>query len=347
MLRNIEKLQNTTRPNIVIVWLISCFVAVAIMIVIGGMTRLTDSGLSMIEWRLLLGIVPPLTAEEWERVFKLYQKTSEFQIENPTLSLNEFKTIFWWEYVHRLWGRLIGVLFIVGMLFLIFTKKVGKDLAIHLVCLLVLGGMQGFIGWWMVQSGLVDRTDVSQYRLVTHLGIAFIILGYLLYLLLSLGERVRDEQVPTTYSRYALVILGVVSITILSGGLTAGLKAGHIYNTWPLIDGGLMPEDAFSTSPLWLDIFENASTVQFDHRFMAYLTCGLVISLWLKIQRESSFTHAKHAVNTMLCVLILQAILGVLTLLLVVPIYLAIAHQIGAIALFSSAVWSAYALRQK
>lgn len=312
------------------------------MIVIGGITRLTESGLSMIEWRPLVGMVPPLSVGEWERIFGLYRETPEFRIENPHITLDAFKSIFWWEYIHRLWGRLIGVLFAAGFLWLLLRRRINKALLPHLAAIFILGGAQGVIGWWMVMSGFADRTDVSQYRLVIHLGMAFFILGYMLWLALSLIRRETPEQVPANVRRLSFVMLGVVSVTVLSGGLTAGLDAGLIYNTWPLIDGGIVPPDMFSEIPIWSNIFENAATIQFDHRSMAYVTIGTVFTLWWKSHR---IPRTARAIHMLLAVVIAQATLGILALVFIVPLPLAIIHQIGAIALFSTAVWTAHAFR--
>ena len=323
-------------------WLFLCCGAVVLMIVIGGITRLTESGLSMIEWRPLVGMVPPLSVGEWERIFGLYRETPEFRIENPHITLDAFKSIFWWEYIHRLWGRLIGLLFAAGFLRLLLRGRINKSLLPHLVVVFILGGAQGVIGWWMVKSGFADRTDVSQYRLVIHLGMAFFILGYMLWLALSLIERETPEQVPENVRRLAFVMLGVVSVTVLSGGLTAGLDAGLIYNTWPLIDGGIVPPDLFAEAPIWINFFENAATVQFDHRSMAYVTIGIVFTLWWKSHR---IPRTARAIHMLLAIVIAQATLGVLALVLIVPLPLAITHQMGAIALFSTAVWTAHAFR--
>ena len=334
--------QDLANRRAVASWLYLCCGAVGFMIIIGGITRLTESGLSMIEWRPLVGMVPPLSVGEWERIFGLYRATSEFRLENPYITLNAFKSIFWWEYIHRLWGRIIGVLYAVGFIWLLLRGCINKSLLPHLVNLFILGGAQAVVGWWMVQSGFVDRTDVSQYRLVIHLGIAFLILGYMLWLSLSLIERKKAEQVSANTTRLAFAMLGVVCVTVLSGGLTAGLDAGLIYNTWPLIDGRIVPSGLFAETSIWLNFFENKMTVQFDHRFMAYVTIGIVFTLWWKIHRVP---HVTHAIHILLAVVIAQAMLGISTLVLIVPLPLAIAHQMSAIALFLTAVWTTHALR--
>ncbi len=316
------------------------------MVVIGGITRLTESGLSMIEWRPLIGMLPPLSTAEWERVFGLYRETPEFRVENPHITLDAFKSIFWWEYIHRMWGRLIGILFAAGFLWLHRRKRIDRQLLPHLVALFFLGALQGVIGWWMVKSGFSDRTDVSQYRLVIHLGMAFAILGYMLWLALSLIEQQHERDGGSASGfRLSLTILCVVCVTVLSGGLTAGLDAGFIYNTWPLMEGGVAPAAMFAETPLWSNFFENPATVQFDHRALAYLTTGLVVALWLLRRRAPRTAYATRAIHVLLAVVALQVTLGILTLLLVVPLPLAVAHQASAVALFMSAVWMVHALR--
>ncbi len=351
MLPNGAGSSSPTKPSVVgdravAGWLFLCSGTVVAMIVIGGITRLTESGLSMIEWRPLIGMLPPLSVAEWERIFDLYRETPEFRIENPHITLDAFKSIFWWEYIHRMWGRLIGIVFAAGFLWLLRRRHIDRRLVPHLVVLFFLGALQGIIGWWMVRSGFADRTDVSQYRLVIHLGMAFAILGYMLWLALTLIER-RQEIGGASASGYrlALAVLCVASVTVLSGGLTAGLDAGYIYNTWPLMDGGVAPATMFVETPLWSNFFENPATVQFDHRALAYLTTGLVIALWLQARGASKTGHAARAIRVLLAVVALQIALGVSTLLLVVPLPLAVIHQAGAVALFCAAVWTAHALR--
>ncbi len=327
-------------------WLFLCSGAIVAMIVIGGITRLTESGLSMVEWRPLIGMLPPMSVVEWERIFDLYRETPEFRVENPHIALDDFKAIFWWEYIHRMWGRLIGIVFAAGFLWLLRRKQIDRRLLPHLVGLFLLGALQGVIGWWMVRSGFADRTDVSQYRLAIHLGMAFAILGYMLWLALTLIERPRMEAGdPASGYRLALAILCVASVTVLSGGLTAGLDAGFIYNTWPLMGGSVTPAELFVETPIWSNFFENPATVQFDHRILAYLTTGLVITLWLRERHAPRSAHAARAMHVLLAVVALQITLGISTLLLVVPLLLAVAHQAGAIALFGAAVWTTHALR--
>jgi cytochrome c oxidase assembly protein subunit 15 len=330
-------------PKSVAVWLFVCAAMVVAMMVIGAITRLTESGLSMVEWRPLIGAWPPAGEAEWRRLFDLYRQTSEYRLANAGLALAEFKTIFWWEYIHRLWGRLIGVVFAVPFAVFLLMKKVPRRLTPHLIALFLLGGLQGVIGWWMVKSGFVDRTDVSQYRLTVHLGMAFGILGYLLWV--AFGIVAPREPAGTGAPRgLARVTLGAVSLTVLAGGLVAGLNAGKVYNSWPLMDGDVVPAGALDLSPWWLNGFENVATVQFDHRILAYASVALIAWLWIKVRRALVLQRARLAANAMAAMAVLQVLLGIATLLLVVPLPLAVLHQAGAALLFSLSVWAVYEL---
>ena len=326
----------------VAVWLFLCAGMVVAMMIIGAITRLTESGLSMVEWRPLIGAWPPTDAAEWQRVFDLYRQTSEYKLANAGMSLAEFKTIFWWEFIHRLWGRLIGVVFFLPFLFFLLTKRIPRGYTPHLVALFLLGGLQGVIGWWMVKSGFVDRTDVSQYRLTVHLGMAFGILGYLLWVALRLVAP--REPVPGAPRRLAWGAFGVVSLTVLAGGLVAGLNAGLTYNSWPLMDGDVVPAGALELSPWWLNGFENVATVQFDHRMMAYASTLMVGWLWLAVRRADATPRVQLATNAMAVMVVAQVFLGIATLLLVVPLPLAVLHQLGAAMLFSLTLWTVYEL---
>ena len=332
-------------PRAVAVWLFACCCMVVLMMLIGAITRLTESGLSMVEWRPLIGILPPLSEAEWERVFALYRETSEYRLQNPDMTLGAFKTIFWWEYIHRIWGRLIGIVFAVPLLWFLLRRQIPKGLAPHLLTLFLLGGFQGVIGWWMVKSGFVDRDDVSQYRLTVHLGIAFAILGYMLWLAIGLLSRRQTGNAPSAgIRRGAAAVLLIVFFTALSGGLVAGLNAGLIFNEWPLMDGRLVPEGFGALAPWWRNPFEDVATVQFDHRMMAYLTAVAVLTLWLQARRGGLPPAARRPFNLMAALVFLQIGLGIATLLLVVPLPLAVLHQAGAIALFCTAVWTARAV---
>ncbi len=325
----------------IVSWLVLCCILVALMITIGAITRLTESGLSMVEWRPLIGVVPPLTEAEWQRVFDLYRQTSEYRLENPGMTLPEFKTIFWWEFIHRLWGRLIGLVYGLPFLWFLLRRRIPPGLTPHLAALFALGALQGVIGWWMVKSGFVDRDDVSQYRLTVHLAMALLILGYMLWLVLGL-VRVEgpDAPVPATLRRLVIAAFVLVTATALSGGLVAGLNAGFDYNTWPLIAGSLIPEGLLELTPWWINPFESTLTAQFDHRILAYITAATILWLWVRSRRAGLSGATRRPVDALAAMVVLQLILGISTLLLVVPIPLAVLHQAGAVVLFCLAVWA-------
>lgn len=332
------------RRNIAI-WLLISAAMVALMVVIGGITRLTESGLSMTEWRPLIGWIPPLSEVEWQRVFDRYRLTSEYRIQFPGMDLEGFKTIFWWEYIHRVWGRSIGLVYALPMFWFLVRRRVERPLVPHLWALLFLGAFQGLIGWWMVKSGFVDREDVSQYRLTAHLGVAIVILGYLLWLAFGLLSRGDDRAAaPVALRRLSLTTAAIAFITILSGGMVAGINAGFIHNTWPLMDGGLLPDDFAALSPFWLNAFENHSTVQFDHRMLAYLTAIIAGFQWYRMHANELHARARVAGHLLGATVVLQILLGISTLLLVVPISLAVLHQGGAVVLFALAIWNAWEL---
>ena len=332
------------RRNIAI-WLLTCSAMVALMVVIGGITRLTESGLSMTEWRPLIGWIPPLSEAEWQRVFDRYRDTSEYRIQFPGMDLEGFKTIFWWEYIHRVWGRLIGLVFGLPLIWFVIRRRIERPMIPHLVALLFLGGFQGLIGWWMVVSGFVDRDDVSQYRLTIHLGVAIAILGYLLWLAIGLLARGEERAAPPAgLRRLSRATAATAFVTILSGGMVAGINAGFINNTWPLMDGGLLPDDFAALSPFWLNFFENHSTVQFGHRILAYLTAIVAGVYWFRARSAGLPARARTVANLLGAMVALQIVLGIFTLLLVVPISLAVLHQGGAVVLFALAIWNMWEL---
>jgi cytochrome c oxidase assembly protein subunit 15 len=334
------------RRNIAI-WLLICCGMVVAMVIIGGITRLTESGLSMTEWRPLVGWIPPLSEAEWQRIFDRYRQTSEYKIQFPDMDLAGFKTIFWWEYIHRVWGRLIGLVFALPLLWFVVRGRIERALIPHLVALLLLGGLQGVIGWWMVVSGFVDRDDVSQYRLTTHLGMAVLILGYLLWVALGLLSRSDRIAAPAGLRSLSRAVTGIAFVTILSGGLVAGINAGFIHNTWPLMDGGLLPDDFAALTPFWLNLFETHATVQFDHRILAYLTAILAAVFWVHMRGAALHARAHKAAHLLGAAVVLQLVLGVVTLVLVVPIVPAVLHQAGAVTVFVLALWCAWELSAK
>jgi len=320
---------------------------VALMMLIGAITRLTESGLSMVEWRPLIGILPPLSDAEWSRIFDLYRQTSEYRLENAGMTLPEFKTIFWWEYIHRVWGRLIGLAFAVPFFWFLWRGNVPSSLKPHLFVLLFLGGLQGVIGWWMVKSGFVDRHDVSQYRLTVHLTLAFLILGYLIWLIAAFLDRAKAEPAtPDTLRRSTTGFLLLVIVTVMSGGLVAGLGAGFDYNTWPLMADDFVPAGLYDGDPWWRAVFEDILTVQFDHRILAYITFVSAFVLWWRA-RSLSVTHWQRWICGAIAVAVTaQLFLGIATLLSVVSLPLAALHQAGAIFLFSCAVLARHACRR-
>lgn len=322
------------------IWLLVCCATIFGMIILGGVTRLTGSGLSMVQWAPIMGILPPLNQAEWQEAFLLYQQYPEYQLKNFGMSLDGFKSIFWFEYGHRLLGRSIGIIFLLPFLFFLFTGKIEKTLTPKLIIMFILGGLQGLMGWYMVKSGLVNDPHVSQYRLTAHLGLAIVIYSYMLWVALGLlyPQISSDKQNPSL-SRLALIISTVIFITALSGGFVAGTRAGFAFNTFPLMDGRLIPAGLFELSPIWRNFFENIVTVQFDHRVLATLLFLLIPVFWFKAGKYDLQPLAKIGSHLLLAALALQITLGISTLLLVVPVTLAAAHQAGAVVLLSAAIF--------
>jgi cytochrome c oxidase assembly protein subunit 15 len=335
----------SNRP--VALWLLICCAMVLVMVTIGGVTRLTESGLSIAEWRPVSGIVPPLSDADWQRQFELYRQTPEYQQINQGMTLTEFKGIFWWEYIHRLWGRLIGLAFALPLLWFFLRGRIPDGLGRHLVALLILGGLQGALGWFMVQSGLSQRTDVSQYRLAAHLIAALAIYSYMLWIALTLlqGNRVASASGLDGLRRPARLVAIMVALTILFGAFVAGLNGGLVHNTFPLMAGRLIPDDAFVTAPLWLDPFENPVTAQFIHRWLALATVAAIAWLWLSGRRIAVAAPLGRRLHLLGALALLQTGLGIATLLLMVPIPLAAAHQAGAVLLWTAALWLLHGLR--
>ena len=305
-------------------WLFGMAGLVAIMVVIGGVTRLTGSGLSMVEWRRIIGVLPPLTEVEWMRVFNLYQASPEFQQVNTDMKLPEFKVIFFWEYVHRVWGRLLGLAFGLPLLFFWLAGRIPKGYGLPLLGLLALGSIQGIIGWWMVTSGLVDNPAVSQYRLAIHLSMALLILLLLLWTALNL--RFGRSKRPS--GRAAATLL-LVALTIIAGAFVAGMDAGLLYNEYPLMGDGLVPVE-YGENGL-SDPFDNPASAQFHHRWIAVLAVLAVAGLWVSGMRRG----LGGIVHIMALSVIIQFLLGLTTLLLGVPVWAGALHQAGAVLLLS------------
>jgi cytochrome c oxidase assembly protein subunit 15 len=327
-------------------WLGVLAVLIVAMILIGGATRLTDSGLSITEWQPIIGAIPPLSEADWHQAFAAYQKIPEYTELKHGMSLDEFKTIYWWEWAHRLLGRLIGAAFFVPFVVFWLAGYIPRALLPRLVALFLLGGLQGTVGWYMVKSGLVERTDVSQYRLTAHFGIALIILGYTLWLMFGIGERAPAATRSRSVLWVAGLVLALIFVQMLAGALVAGLDAGMGFNTWPLINGAFVPSGLGEAQPFYLNLFENPLTVQFDHRMLGYavVVAALGQAIWLAVKGAPHALHASALVLALFAVL--QATLGVWTLLLAVPIALGLAHQAGAIALFAAGLYHVWLARR-
>ena len=314
------------------------------MVVLGGLTRLTHSGLSMTDWSFT-GSLPPLTDAAWQAEFARYQQFPEYQKVNEGMSLSAFKSIFWFEYSHRMLGRTIGTAFLLPFLYFFFRGAIPRRLAPRLAVLFVLGGMQGLIGWWMVRSGLVDRPDVSHYRLTTHLGSAFVLYAALLWEALTQLRGV-DGKTPTDrpLARGVLFVAGMVFLTVLSGGLVAGLNAGFYFNTFPLMGGQIVPPGYLMLEPWWSNLTENPASVQFHHRVLALTTFALVVAAWWVGRKRTQAAESRRALNAMLAAGILQVALGITTLLTTVWLPAASLHQAGALVLLSASIWASHTL---
>ncbi len=326
-------------------WLLLCCAMIFAMVVLGGVTRLTHAGLSMVEWRPLIGVLPPLSETQWQTVFAKYQQHPEYQQLNDAMTLMEFKSIFWMEYAHRMWGRAIALTFLVPFVYFLIRGRLAGTLKAKLIVIFVLGGLQGLLGWYLVESGLADDPDVSPYRLTGHLGAAFLIYGYTLWVALGLIFPAREGGVSAArrpLRRFAAGLVGLVFVTVLSGGFVAGLDAGLAYNTFPLMDGRLIPADVLELEPR--NFFENIATVQFDHRVLALAAALAVVAFWVRARSAALAPRALFAVHALLAAAAVQLSLGIWTLLLIVPVPLAAAHQAGALILFTVALWVTHEL---
>ena len=325
-------------------WLILCAAVIFGMILLGGVTRLTESGLSMVEWRPLMGIVPPLNEAQWLEVFNKYRQFPEYQKINKGMSLEDFQYIFMYEYLHRVLGRIIGVLFFFPMIYFALRGRVKAGLMPKLWLLFVLGGCQGLLGWYMVKSGLVDRPDVSQYRLTAHLGLAFLIYAYMLWVIFDLLMPVARGS-SAAFARWSKGLVGLIFLMILSGGFVAGTNAGFSYPTWPRMGPTFIPEGLYNTTPFWLAMFEDVTTIQFNHRMFAYLLVVLITVFAARVLGAGEGGRSRLASVLILIALAAQVVLGITTLLLHVPIPLAAAHQGGAVVLLSAGLFLAHSLR--
>ena len=328
-------------------WLLACAALVFAMVVVGGVTRLTHSGLSIVEWQPIVGTLPPLNDVQWQETFAKYQQTPEYKLVNQGMTLDAFKGIFWWEYVHRLLGRLIGLVFLLPLLWFAFTRRIDRPLALRLAGIFVLGGLQGAMGWYMVKSGLVDDPRVSQFRLTAHLSLAFLIFAAMLWTALGLlfpRRSIAASDDATPLRRLGWWITGIVAYMVVTGGFVAGIRAGKAYNTFPLMNGHVVPPEIFMLDPWWKNFFYNMATVQFDHRLGAWALACLVPWLWLRARRVALPARTRVSISILLAMLAVQVALGIATLLLVVPVPLGAAHQGGAVLLLGAALAANHAL---
>jgi len=322
------------------IWLHILLVMVALMIIVGGLTRLTDSGLSITEWKPITGAVPPMSEAAWLVEFEKYQQIPEYQLQNKGMSLSEFKSIFWWEWGHRQLGRVIGLVWALGFFGFLAMRNIPTGWNGRLLGLGVLGGLQGAIGWWMVSSGLNGRmVDVASYRLAIHLGLAFVIMGLIIWYSMSLKRDAQDllqarRNRESALSNLASILAVLVFLQVLLGALVAGIDAGRGYIDWPLMNGQVLPSESFDYAPLWVNFFENPALVQFNHRMLGYLVILFAGFAWWR-SRTSPLRATKQAYDVLLAVVVLQMILGIVTVLYAAPWQIAILHQIGAIAVMA------------
>jgi len=330
------------------IWLWFVAALVIAMVVVGGATRLTESGLSITEWRPLLGAIPPLNHADWLAAFERYKQIPQYHIMNQGMTLDAFKSIYWWEWSHRFLGRFIGVAFALPFVFFWLTGRLKKGSGLKFLGVLALGGVQGVIGWYMVKSGLVDRVDVSQYRLALHLTTAFAILGLLVWLALDEwpdAARNAIGAVTPAIRRMGVFIVALVVTQVVLGAFVAGLKAGFIYNTWPTMDGQWVPSD-YWTTPAYLTFFESHAAAQFNHRVTAYLVVLAVLTeLWL-VLRVANDRHVRATAVLLACAVLAQVTLGIVTLVAHVPLELGVAHQLGGAIVFVLSVVHLHAIRR-
>jgi heme a synthase len=322
------QLVDRNSPSVTL-WLWSVAFLIFCMVVVGGATRLTDSGLSITEWQPLLGAIPPLSEAAWLEAFEKYKQIPEFQLQNKWMGLQDFKFIYWWEWAHRFLGRIIGLAFIVPLVFFIATGRISRNMLPWLFLLFVLGGLQGALGWYMVSSGLSERTDVSQYRLAAHLTLAFLLFAAVAFTAMRNNARRSIQLTTQTFAAGLFIIF--LFVQIAAGGFVAGLDAGHASYTWPKMDDSWIPDGIAVQTPLWRNWFENALSVQFNHRMIAYglLIAAIVQALWLR-NRSSALV---------LAAVTLQAMIGIATVLWQVPLTTALVHQAGALVVLTAALW--------
>jgi cytochrome c oxidase assembly protein subunit 15 len=332
-------------------WLLICCALVFAIVVVGGVTRLTHAGLSITEWQPIVGTLPPMSDADWDSAFSKYQITPEYRQINKGMALPEFQRIFWWEYFHRLLGRLVGFVFLVPFLWFLARRKIPHGYGARFAVIFALGAAQGALGWYMVKSGLVDDPRVSQFRLTAHLGLAFLIVAAMFWAAMSLlsprhAEPGSAGTAAASTRFWTAAVASLVFLQVLSGGMVAGIRAGFAYNTFPLMNGTLVPPEIMALDPAWKNFFYNMATVQFDHRLLAWILALAVPLLWWNVARARHLPRtARAGAHVLLAMLVAQVSLGILTLVHVVPVPLAALHQAGALLLFASALYLAHAVR--
>ena len=321
-------------------WLMALFGLVVVMIVVGGLTRLTDSGLSITEWKPVTGAMPPLSEEAWIAEFDKYKAIPEYQLQNRGMTMAEFKVIYWWEWGHRQLGRFIGLVWATGFFFFVATRKLPTGWTGKLLLLGGLGGLQGFIGWWMVSSGLEEgMLDVASYRLATHLGLAFGIFGFIAWYVYQLGRSQADllqarRSGDAALIRLGNVLIGFAFLQILLGALVAGIDAGRAFPDWPLMAGGFLPPEPLSLTPVWRNFFEDAGLVQFMHRMAGYFLFLFTMFVWVRARRSAN-DKTRFAFNAVMALMLLQLVIGIVTVIHSAPWQIAIVHQLTAVILWA------------
>ena len=321
----------------VIYWLFTGCFLIFIMVVVGGITRLTHSGLSIPDYKLISGTIPPINEQQWEEAFELYKQYPEYQKLNSNITLTEFKSIFFWEWLHRFIGRVLGLVFIIPFLYFLITRQLDKSTIKKTIILLILGGFQGFLGWYMVKSGLVDRPDVSHYRLAAHLTTAFVTFAFTLWIALDLIYPIK-KTINKTFRNLIRIGLAILFIQIIYGAFVAGLDAGFIHNHWPMMsEGKFMHETVLiEKTPVYKNFIEGRSGVQFIHRILAFFVVISIAIIYIKGKKIAISNHQLNGLNSLLILVGVQSLLGILAILLQVPLWLGVAHQIGAFLLLSS-----------
>ncbi|MCB5197958.1 COX15/CtaA family protein [Loktanella sp. TSTF-M6] len=321
------------------IWLMMLFALLVVMIAVGGLTRLTDSGLSITEWAPISGAVPPLNDADWQAEFEAYKQIPEYQLQNAGMSLAEFKVIYWWEWGHRQLGRVIGLVWAMGFFGFLAARKIPQGWTGRLFFIGALGGLQGAIGWWMVSSGLTgEQLDVKSYRLATHLGLAFVIFGFITWYIMKIARRSADlltarRASDATLVRLTTVLIGLTFLQIILGALVAGIDAGRAYPDWPLMAGGFLPPQMWELSPVWRNLFENNGTVQFIHRMSGYFLFVFALFVWWR-SRRSANTRTRQAFALMMGMMVVQMVIGIWTVMMMAPAHIAILHQFGAVVLW-------------